>query len=114
MAANVKREHTSTSTTSTCTTTSVKIEAGDVNIKILAPNGDKVSFRIKRTLKFAEVQQLFCKKQGYSSNVLRLHFAGDRLHGSQCLNDLELDEDDDPDNIEMELFPYSDGGCGRA
>lgn len=73
----------------------VKPGSEPVTIKVKAPDGSFLSFRVKGKTKFSKIASAYAEKKGYEVGSLLFTFDGERMeYGDKSVADLNLEDGD--------------------
>lgn len=65
-----------------------------IQVKVRSPDGNEVFFKIKRKTKLEKLMSVYCTRLGQSMDAVRFLFDGDRVHGDNTPEQLNIEDGD--------------------
>jgi small ubiquitin-related modifier len=65
-----------------------------INLKVVEQDGNETYYRCKKTTQLGKLMNVFCNRQGVSSNDVRFLFDGKRIHETQTPEQLDMENGD--------------------
>ncbi|KAI8927102.1 putative ubiquitin-like protein [Entophlyctis helioformis] len=77
-----------------------------INVKVAAPDGSEVFFKIKRSTPLAKLMNAYCERQGKQRDMVRFMFEGQRVPDEATPDTLDMEDGDSIDAMIEQV-----GGC---
>lgn len=71
-----------------------KAETTSINVKVMAPDGSEVHFKVKRTTRFERITNAYCERQSIPSRAVRFLFDGQRIQDTDTPESLGMEDND--------------------
>lgn len=79
-----------------------------IQVKVRSPDGNEVFFKIKRKTKLEKLMSVYCTRLGQSMDAVRFLYDGDRVHGDNTPEQMNIEDGDVIDAMVQQTGGYGE------
>lgn len=79
-----------------------------IQVKVRSPDGNEVFFKIKRKTKLEKLMSVYCTRLGQSMDAVRFLYDGDRVHGDNTPEQMNIEDGDVIDAMVQQTGGYAE------